>query len=188
MSNTRKVGITAQVTPNPNTLKFLLDRDLFASGSFNFPNREAAAGSYLPEYLFGLDGVEGVMIGTNFVSVTKAASVDWSDMAEALIDAIEDAVSSGDELIDEAHRQQAASSEGESEDVVKIKTILDNEIRPAVAMDGGDITFDRYEDGILTLHLQGACSSCPSSIMTLKMGIENRLKEEIPGLREVVQV
>lgn len=188
MSSTRKVGITAQVTPNPNTLKFLLDRDLFSSGSFNFPNRDAAAGSYLPEYLFGLEGVEGVMIGTNFVSVTKTSSVDWSDMAEALIDAIEDAVSSGDELIDEAHRQQASSSEGESEDVVKIKTILDNEIRPAVAMDGGDITFDRYEDGILTLHLQGACSSCPSSIMTLKMGIENRLKEEIPGLREVVQV
>lgn len=184
----KKVAITAQVTPNPNTLKFLVDQVLIEKGSFNFPNREAASGSYLPEYLFGLDGIEGVMVGTNFVSVTKSNSLDWSDLAEPIIDALQDALTSGDQLLDDEHLKQLNTSDGISDDERKIREILDTEIRPAVAMDGGDIVFDRYEDGILTLQLQGACSSCPSSIMTLKMGIEARLKEEIPGLREVVQV
>ena len=158
MSDARKVSITAQVTPNPNTLKFLLDQDLLESGSFNFPSREEAAGSYLPEYLFGLEGVEGVMIGTNFVSVTKSLSVDWSDMAEPLIDAIEDAILSGDPLIDDVHLERVKASGGQTDEEKRIREILDSEIRPAVAMDGGDIVFDRYEDGVLTLHLQGACS------------------------------
>jgi Fe-S cluster biogenesis protein NfuA len=184
----KKIAITAQVTPNPNTLKFLVDMVLIEKGSFNFSDKEAAAGSYLPEYLFGLEGVEGVMVGTNFVSVTKSNSLDWSDLAEPIIDALQDALSSGDPLLDEELVNQLSSTDGMSEEEQKIRTILDTEIRPAVAMDGGDIIFDRYEDGILTLQLQGACSSCPSSIMTLKMGIEARLKEEIPGLREVVQV
>ncbi len=188
MTDDKKVGISAQVTPNPNTLKFLVDRILIESGSYNFADREVAAGSYLPEYLFGLDGVVGVMVGTNFVSVTKSAELDWSDLAAPIIDVLQDAIGSGDQLLDDSVIKRANSSEGQSEEEQKIRQILDHEIRPAVAMDGGDIVFDGYHDGILTLQMQGACSSCPSSIMTLKMGIENRLKEEIPGLREVVQV
>ena len=182
-----ELKITANVTPNPETLKFLLDQQVIESGIYNFTNAQDAKGSYMPEKLFEIEGVEGVMIGTNFVSVTKSNAVDWTTLVEPVIDTIKLAYQSDENLIDEAYATQHGKSD-DTEDIQKIKHILDTEIRPAVAMDGGDITFHSYEEGILTLQLQGACSGCPSSTMTLKMGIENRLKEEIPTLIEVVQV
>jgi Fe-S cluster biogenesis protein NfuA len=182
------IRVTAHVTPNPNTLKFLLDRQLFQSGTFNFETKESAKGSSLPYALFEITGIEGVMVGPNFVSVTKTPNLDWADVAEPIITTLKGVIANEDEYVDEALRVNHAASGSDSDDVAKIKSILDNEIRPAVAMDGGDIVFNNYTDGILTLQLQGACSSCPSSIMTLKMGIEARLKEEVSSLREVVQL
>ena len=182
-----ELKITANVTPNPETLKFLLDQQLFESGVYNFTKKEDAQGSFLPESLFNIDGIVGVMVGSNFVSVTKSNAVDWTTLIEPVIDGIKGAYKSDKKLIDESFATAHGAGD-ESEDIQKIKHILDTEIRPAVAMDGGDITFHSYEEGILTLQLQGACSGCPSSTMTLKMGIENRLKEEIPTLQEVVQV
>jgi len=183
-----EIRVTAHVTPNPNTLKFLLDRQLFDRGSFNFQTKEEAKGSTLPYALFEITGITGVMVGPNFVSVTKATDLDWADVAEPIITTLKGVIANEDDYIDPALKTEHAQTGDDSADIIKIKSILDGEIRPAVAMDGGDITFHSYEDGVLTLHLQGACSTCPSSIMTLKMGIEARLKEEIESLREVVQV
>ncbi|MGH7198701.1 MAG: NifU family protein, partial [Candidatus Omnitrophota bacterium] len=131
--------------------------------------------------------VLGVMIGPTFVTVTKAPAADWQAMVEPITKKIKELLASGKELFSlSAQTMHATGNESEVEQ--RIKDILDNEIRPAVAMDGGDITFYSYENGVVTLHLQGACSSCPSSIMTLKMGVENRLKQAVPEVKEVVQV
>ena len=183
----KNVHVSAQVTPNPHTLKFMVDPPVLENGIYNFPERETAEGSVLPTALFEVDGIEGVMVGTNFVSVTKSGSHDWADLAEPIIETLKKTISTEEVYIDETKASSHQQGE-DSEDVSKIKAILDGEIRPAVAMDGGDITFHSYEDGVLTLYLQGACSSCPSATLTLKMGIEGRLKEEIPGLKEVVQL
>lgn len=183
----KKVHVSAQVTPNPHTLKFMVDPPVLESGIFNFPEKETAEGSVLPESLFEIEGIGGVMVGTNFVSVTKTSDFDWADLAEPVIETLKGVIGNETNFIDTAKASSHQQGE-DSEDVTKIKAILDGEIRPAVAMDGGDITFHSYEDGVLTLYLQGACSSCPSATLTLKMGIEGRLKEEIPGLKEVVQL
>ncbi len=182
-----ELKISAQITPNPNTLKFVLNNTLIPSGSLGFSNPEKAQTSPLPKALFDIDGVSGVMIGINFVSVSKTNQVDWAALAEPITDTLKALIVDGAILIDDTLlqlTQNSASSDIEN----RIKEILDTEIRPAVAMDGGDITFYGYEDGIVSLQLQGACSSCPSSTITLKMGIENRLKEEFPEIIEVVQV
>lgn len=179
--------LTAQVTPNPNTLKFVLDRKLIDRGSIDFQDPEKGKNSPVVKALFEINGIEGVLIGTNFVSVTKSADVDWTHVAESITSTIKKELSENEEPIEKALIDATEDNSNDSEVEKKIKQILDTEIRPAVAMDGGDITFDRYEDGTLFLQLQGACSTCPSSVMTLKMGIENRLKEDIPELQEVVQ-
>lgn len=183
----KNVHVSAQVTPNPHTLKFMIDPPIQDSGIYNFTTKEEAQGSELPESLFEIDGIDGVMVGTNFVSVTKTNKFDWADLAEPIIETLKGVIGTKTNLIDTEKASTHQKSE-DTEEILKIKNILDGEIRPAVAMDGGDITFHSYEDGILTLYLQGACQSCPSATLTLKMGIENRLKEEIPGLKEVVQL
>ena len=182
------VNISAQITPNPHTLKFVVDRMLLEYGSIDFSNREKAATSPLVLKLYGIDGVTAIMVGTNFVSVTKSNSVDWTNLAEPVISILQKELDSGETGVDVALLTASTTSEGGSDIEARIREILDNEIRPAVAMDGGDITFHSYEDGIVMLRLQGACSSCPSSTLTLKMGIENRLREEIPEIRDVVQI
>ncbi len=179
------VEITAEVTPNPNTLKFNLNKVLMASGSVNYPDRDKAKGARI-ERLFDVKDVIGVMAGRDFITVTKNPAADWQPIVEPVTRAIKDLVSSGEALFPQAAAETSAGSNSEIER--KIKEILDAEIRPAVNMDGGDITFHGYYDGVVTLHLQGSCSSCPSAIMTLKMGVENRLKSLIPEVREVVQV
>ena len=190
MDTTKTIQISAEVTPNPNTLKFIVNKALVGSGSLNFTDREKAKGAYLPEKLFEVENVLGVMIGTDFITITKAPAASWKELVQPLTEKIKTLLSSNEVLLPAGFNMAApavgASANGEIER--KIKEVLDTEIRPAVAMDGGDITFYGYQDGIVTLHLQGSCSSCPSSVMTLKMGVENRLKSLIPEVREVVQI
>ena len=191
MINNNTIEISAEITPNPNTLKFNVNKTLLQSGSVNFPDKAKAKGALLPERLFQIENVLGVMIGQSFVTITKNPDSAWPSLVPAVTEMLKSLLNSDKTLfpqqaaVDEAApSHNAANSEIER----KIREVLDNEIRPAVAMDGGDITFYGYEDGIVTLHLQGSCSTCPSSIMTLKMGVENRLKALIPEVREVVQV
>ena len=184
--------INAEITPNPNTLKFNVGRVLVESGSLNFPDKEKAGGVLLAETLFNIENVLGVMVGHDFVTVTKRPEAHWPALVQPIIEKLKVLLSSGQALLPTGSQGANTASEGHagpnSEIEQKIRAILDAEIRPAVAMDGGDITFYGYENGIVTLHLQGSCSSCPSAIMTLKMGVENRLKALIPEVKEVVQV
>ncbi len=186
---TDEIKLTAMPTPNPNSIKFLVDKQFLEKGSINFITKEEAKNSVLPEALMELEGIEGVMIGTNFISITKNDNAGWQHVLEPASDIIKSKLMGEDPLFDASLIKEAETvAENDDETVTKIKTILDNEIRPAIAMDGGDCEFIGYEDGILSLRMQGACSNCPSSVMTLKMGIENRLKEEIPDLKEVIQL
>lgn len=187
---TEPVTVTLEFTPNPNTLKFVVNRKFLDRGAANFTDSSTASDSPLAQKIFQIKGIAGVMIGTNFITITKANEGDWDVIADSVPKSVEAFVLSGTPYFTEEwlNRPTPQSSGEISEIEQKIRAILDNEIRPAVAMDGGDITFGRFEDGIVYLHLQGACSSCPSSIATLKMGVETRLKEAIPEVKEVVQV
>lgn len=187
MSTTEPLEIAAEMTPNPNTLKFNVNRVLTESGSMNFTDPEKAKTIPLPEKLFEIENVIGVMVGRNFVTVTKSPSANWQPLVEPITKSLRTMLESGKPLFGQAP-QPAEVSTGASDIETKIRQVLDQEIRPAVAMDGGDITFHGFKDGVVTLHLQGSCSSCPSSVMTLKMGVENRLKSLIPEVKEVIQV
>ena len=191
MINNNAIEISAEITPNPNTLKFNVNKTLLQSGSVNFPDKAKAKGALLPERLFQIENVLGVLIGQSFITITKNPDSEWPALVPAVTETLKSLLNSNEILfpqqaaVDEAPKaDQSANSEIEK----KIREVLDSEIRPAVAMDGGDITFYGYENGVVTLHLQGSCSTCPSSIMTMKMGVENRLKSLIPEIREVVQV
>jgi Fe-S cluster biogenesis protein NfuA len=181
------VNIQLEWTPNPSTIKYVVDRQLLSSGAANFTSPEAARGkSPLAEKLMEIEGVTGVMIGTNFVTITKGEAGDWDEMNDSVMQILEEHLSAG--LPVAIVEPRAAHNEGESEIERKIRRILEDEIRPAVMSDGGDITLDHFEDGIVYLNMRGSCSGCPSSVLTLKMGIENRLREEIPEVNEVVPV
>jgi Fe-S cluster biogenesis protein NfuA len=181
--------IQTEQTPNPATLKFLPGREVLASGTANFPDAASAARSPLAERLFAVDGVIGVFFGTDFVSVTKEDAREWYLMKPAILGVIMEHFTAGrPELLDDA----AAGDEGHSADagedteiVSQIKELLDTRVRPAVAQDGGDIVFRGFDKGVVYLHMQGACSGCPSSTATLKMGIENMLRHYIPEVVEV---
>ena len=181
------IEISAELTPNPNTLKFVVDRELIPSGSRDFPTRESAAGQPLPEALFGIEYVAGVLVGTDFITVTKKPNIEWPAAAVPVVEKIREFLKTGQPAVTGEHAASTVSeTPGGIED--QIRAILDAEIRPAVARDGGDIIFYGYDNGVVKLHLQGSCSSCPSSIMTLKVGIENRLKMSFPEIKEVIQV
>jgi len=182
---THNIEISAQPTPNPNTLKFTVNKVLLESGTADFPTRESAQGSPLAEKLLEHDHITGVFVGANFVTVTKDPSARWDFLVTSLVQTLKDVLS---QEITFVANTNVAKGSSENEIEQKIREILDAEIRPAVAMDGGDITFHSYHEGIVTLHLRGACSHCPASAMTLKMGVENRLKELIPEVKEVIQV
>ena len=186
MSN-EPVNVTLEFTPNPSTLKFVVNRTFCERGAANFTEEQKATHAPLAKKLFSVDGVKAVLVGTNFVTITKAPDGAWDTIAEKVPQTIEGFIQSGKAAFDEEWTWETASS-NDSDVVTKIKQVLDQEIRPAVAMDGGDIAFSRYEDGIVYLQMQGACSSCPSSVATLKMGVETRLKEVIPEIQEVVQI
>ncbi len=181
------VEISAELTPNPNTLKFMLNRILLESGSCNFPDRTNAQKSAMASKLFEVEKVSGVLIGTDFVTVTKMPDAEWPALVPEVVEKIKAFFAGGQPAVSEeflSSPQAAPQTEIEKE----IIEILDREIRPAVARDGGDIIFYGYENGVVKLHLQGSCSSCPSSVMTLKMGIESRLKQSFPDIKEVIQV
>ena len=180
-----KIAVFVEPTPNPNSLKFMVGRDIISGGSHEFSNAEEASHSPLAARLFEVAGVDGVFYGSNFVTVRKTAEARWDDLEPKAIDIIEEIVSSGVALVPEKTEEGATNATGAE---AIIRRILDEEVRPAVASDGGDVIFQTYESGVLTLKLVGACSGCPSSIMTLKMGIERRLKEDVPELREVVSL
>ncbi|MGK5083160.1 NifU family protein [Bdellovibrionota bacterium FG-1] len=184
-----EVYVSLEFTPNPNTLKYSVNRELLPNGAVNLTRKEdAAVRSPLAAKLFAVSGVAAVMIGKNFVTVTKADDGDWDVVHKKVSSLIEEHLAKDEPILNSHESPTSGHGGGTTEIEEKIRQILDEEIRPAVAMDGGDITFDRFEDGVVYVYLQGACSGCPSSSMTLKMGIEARLREAIPEVQEVVSV
>ncbi|MFV0411260.1 MAG: NifU family protein [Paracoccus sp. (in: a-proteobacteria)] len=178
--------IQTETTPNPATLKFLPGRPVLEEGTADFTSSEAAAVSPLAARIFGISGVVGVFLGSDFVTVTKTDSVQWDHIKAALLGAIMEHYQSGAPVMEGAAKAAHADHSGEDEEIVtQIKELLDTRVRPAVAQDGGDITFHGFDRGVVYLHMQGACAGCPSSTMTLKMGIENLLRHYIPEVTEV---
>jgi Fe-S cluster biogenesis protein NfuA len=184
------VNIQLEWTPNPSTLKYVVDRRLVSSGAVNLTSKEAAEEkSPLARKLMEIQGVTAVMVGSNFVTVTKGEEGEWDELNDAVMATLDEHLGAGLPAVNEEAVAAAREVAGVSGSVeARIQEILDAEIRPAVAMDGGDITLDRFEEGIVYLHMQGACSGCPSSTATLKMGIESRLRELVPEVSEVVAV
>ncbi len=176
--------IQTEQTPNPATLKFLPGRVVMESGTADFPNAESAKRSPLAERLFGIEGVAGVFLGSDFITVTKTADKEWQVLKPSILGVIMEHFTSGRPVISEGAEPEAVTDD-EDEIVAQIKELLDTRVRPAVAQDGGDIIFRGFEDGIVYLHMQGACSGCPSSTATLKAGIENMLRHYIPEVVEV---
>ena len=180
--------IQTESTPNPATLKFLPGQTVLDMGTADFPTRDSAGSSPLAQRLFAVDGVEGVFFGMDFVTITKADSVDWDHIKPALLGAIMEHYQSGQSVMGDDHKAVSGHATHDGEDgaiVEQIKELLDTRVRPAVAQDGGDITFHGFERGVVYLHMQGACAGCPSSTLTLKMGIENLLRHYIPEVTEV---
>jgi Fe-S cluster biogenesis protein NfuA len=194
MSANTPVYVSLEFTPNPNTLKYSVNRQLLQNRTTaNFAKSEdAEKNSPLAKKLFAIPGIRGVMIGKDFVTVTKTEEGDWDVVHKSTSQTLEDHLARNEpvvlEDVMEADASAKRSSGAMAEIENKIRDILDTEIRPAVAMDGGDITFDRFEDGVVYVHMQGSCSGCPSSTATLKDGIESRLRDVIPEVLEVVAV
>src|SRR5437773_6457179 len=183
--------IQTEQTPNPATLKFLPGCTVMETGTANFPERGAAARSPLAERLFQLPEVTGVFLGSDFITVTKNGDSEWHQLKPAVLAAIMEHFTAGRPVITGdtgEHAEAADGGEEEDEIVSQIKELLETRVRPAVAMDGGDIIFQDYEDGVVYLHMQGSCSGCPSSTATLKAGIENMLRHYIPEVCEVCAV
>lgn len=182
--------IQTESTPNPATLKFLPGQTVLSAGTADFPSAEAAGASPLAGRLFDVDGVTGVFFGHDFVTVTKADEKEWDHLKPAILGGIMEHFQSGQPVIADGAADTAGGhsdnhDEADSVVVGQIKELLDSRVRPAVAQDGGDITFHGFERGVVYLHMQGACAGCPSSTLTLKMGIENLLRHYIPEVTEV---
>jgi Fe-S cluster biogenesis protein NfuA len=178
--------IQTESTPNPATLKFLPGQTVLDAGTADFPTAEAALKSPLAKRIFGAGPVTGVFFGTDFVTVTKAEGNDWAHVKPGILGAIMEHFQSGQPVMEGEAAGGHAEHTGEDGDIVRqIKELLDTRVRPAVAQDGGDITFHGFDRGVVYLHMQGACAGCPSSTLTLKMGIENLLRHYIPEVTEV---
>ncbi|MBN33967.1 MAG: NifU family protein [Rhodospirillaceae bacterium] len=178
--------IQTEDTPNPSTLKFLPGKAVMASGTADFTNQDDAERSPLAHRLFDVAHVEGVFLGGDFVSVTKSEGGDWQLMKPTILGVIMEHFIAGRPVIEgEGAAAEETYANDDAEVVGQIKELLDTRVRPAVAQDGGDIVFRSYQNGIVSLTMQGACQGCPSSTMTLKMGIENLLKHYIPEVIEV---
>jgi Fe-S cluster biogenesis protein NfuA len=179
--------IQTEDTPNPATMKFLPGRAVMGAGTADFADAEGAERSPLAASLFSIAHVSGVFLGSDFVSVTKDDGGDWQLMKPAVLGVIMEHFISGHPVMEgEADVLEEDEIDPADQEVVsQIKELLDTRVRPAVAMDGGDITFKGYREGVVFLSMQGACQGCPSSTMTLKMGIENLLKHYVPQVLEV---
>ena len=181
--------IQVEPTPNPLTLKFLPGRIVTKEVTIFYQNESEASNSPLAKRIFTVDGVNSVFFGSDFITITKAEDLNWQVLKPIVLGAITDHYDSDEETIIETPDQKKSEGLNENEndsDIVKqIKELLDTRVRPAVAMDGGDIVYKKFEKGIVYLHMQGACSGCPSSTATLKAGIENMLKHYIPEVKEI---
>ena len=177
--------IQTEATPNPATLKFIPEKTIMAQGTANFNDAQSASRSPLAARLFNVAGVESVFLGSDFITVTKAETQDWQVLKPMILEGLMNHFNSGEAVIKE---HEAESDDSEDSDIVKqIKELLETRVRPAVAQDGGDIIFHRFEDGIVYLTMMGACQGCPSSGATLKHGIENMLRYYVPEVLEVRQ-
>ena len=175
----------AERTPNPNSIKWVLGRLVVeGSASAHFETAPSPAVSPLAARLFEVDGVTSAFLASNFVTVTKRPEIEWTDIAQSIVDAIKGCLADGGPALGPDFQEPTQAEQGEV--VSRIVRILEEEIRPAVAMDGGDIVFAGFRDGIVELYMHGSCSGCPSSTATLKHGIETRLREEIPEIQGVV--
>lgn len=184
--------IQTEGTPNPATLKFIPGRVVLDGGTLEFANREAAARSPLAERLFEVPGVTGVFYGSDFITVTKNGG-DWQHLKPAILGVIMEHYMSGEPLLadgsagsdEEQDEADEFFSEADSETVEMIKDLIETRVRPAVANDGGDITFRGFKDGVVYLNMKGSCSGCPSSTATLQHGIQNLLRHFVPDVVEV---
>jgi Fe-S cluster biogenesis protein NfuA len=181
--------IQTEETPNPATLKFLPGRDVMAAGVADFTSYEAAERSPLAKSLFGLDGVKGVFLGSDFITVTKSDEKSWQTLKPMILGAVMDHFTSGQPAVGGTAADddtEEFNDDGIDPEIIsQIKELLDTRVRPAVAQDGGDIIYKGFKSGTVYLHMRGSCSGCPSSTATLKMGIENMLRHYVP---EVLQV
>jgi Fe-S cluster biogenesis protein NfuA len=176
--------IQTERTPNPATLKFLPGVPVMPSGTANFSVAAEAQNSPLAAELFGVEGITGVFLGTDFITVTKIDDKDWDIMKPQILGAIMEHFQSGKPVVEDD--ATAPADDGELDGIAQqIKELIDTRVRPAVAQDGGDIIYKGFEDGVVFLHMQGACAGCPSSTATLKNGIENMLRHYIPEVTEV---
>lgn len=181
--------IQTEDTPNPATLKFLPGRDVLGTGTADFTDAvDAAARSPLAERLFQVEGVTRIFLAGDFITVTKEASRDWYVMKPGILGAIMEHFATGKPVLTQVKADDNQVNEDDDEIVAQIKELLDAKVRPAVAQDGGDITFHGFEKGVVYLAMKGACAGCPSSTATLKAGIENMLRYYIPEVVEVQQI
>lgn len=182
--STNPVSIRFEATPNPSTLKFIFPMTVTEEG-FDVPSARESDRSPLASKIFGFPWTTSVYIGTDFMTITKQDWVDWSVLAEPLCGLIKDHFERGEPVVLQSTSIMPDESANDSPTVKEIKRIIQNEIRPVVALDGGDIVFSRYENQIVYLQMKGSCAGCPSSQATLKDGIEVRMKELIPEIQEV---
>jgi Fe-S cluster biogenesis protein NfuA len=186
------ISIYTEMTPNPETMKFVANKLLYPGKSIDFPDVENAKPSPLAIELFGFPFIRSVFIASNFVTLTKTAETDWSDVVPAIRQFLKEYLEEGKAVINEeeivvSRAEGGNTIDADDDDVVKrIKELLENYVKPAVEMDGGAIQFRSYDDGVVNLMLQGSCSGCPSSMITLKAGIEGMMKRMIPEVKEVV--
>jgi len=175
--------IQTETTPNPATLKFLPGCTLMEHGTANFPSADSAICSPLAQKLFGINGVTGVYIGGDFITIAKIDALEWHVLKPPILGALMEHITAGLPVIEPDGTEETIVDDDEV--VTQIRELIDTRVRPAVAQDGGDIVFDSFRDGVVYLHMQGACAGCPSSSATLKNGVENMLRHYVP---EVVRV
>ncbi len=185
------VMIYTEATPNPLTLKFVINRPLMPNDFVDLQKIEDAAKSPFASMLFGMEGVEGVFISNNFVTITKNESITWQELMIHAKEAIKSFFDSGQPVFEEGFEKPVTQvsntvADGDSDLEIRIKGVLEKYVKPAVEMDGGSISFSSFENGKLTLQLQGSCSGCPSSTVTLKQGIDGLMKRFVPEVQEVV--
>ena len=177
--------VQTEITPNPNSLKFLPGKKVSNSGSYEITNKDETQNA-LVRNLLSINGVEGIFLGEDFISINKNEIIKWDEIKHIVISFINDFYSEGKEfVIDESLEEQNSNLDDLEQKIVKI---LDEKIRPAVARDGGDIKFKEFKDGVVKVQLQGSCSGCPSSTMTLKQGVQNLLCHYLPEVKEVVAI
>ena len=181
--------IQTELTPNPKTVKFIPGKEVSPIKSINFSSIDDAASSPLAKRLFLIDGVDSIFLGSDFISITKSENIDWQELKPLILSQVMQHYMSGESIIEEVKEDLPIElSEEDKEIATQIEDLLETRVRPSVASHGGDIVFHNYSEGIVELEMRGACSGCPSSMATLKMGVENMLKHYIPEIMEVREV